>query len=308
MNSEQLAVSREQLTDNKYLRSFVMKKKAVVFLGILTVLAFVLTSCPSPEGGGTDFIPGATLSIRNQQVYVQDFDLEGFDFENLDFGDFDFENFDFENFDFENFDPENFNFEDFDLEAFLLENFDKFGAFSDLFNEEIFTGNLSISDGGLGGTGSIVKGKLNYTIGVPDVLEPLTIDDVDAGGAYTDIRIIPNDVNGAACVLTVDGSADYESLLKSKLSTGFNAKGGSFDISSSGTVYLYVDKNAVISAKGATVTESGMNINTKDFTLKLKEGWNTIGAEVLLKLSVSSIDVDLGISGKAPPGIKWILR
>ena len=199
-----------------------------------------------------------------------------------------------------------------------------------LVNKE-FSGDLDISDNRLGGSGKIGKGKLNYTIGVPDNLGPLTLDVIPnpvGEGLFTNFSISPNNVKGTGLVLSIAGDTDEQSLFYGKNNLGFNLNTMSIEGDFDMAIYIYVDKNATISATGSSVKQGGMTFNAGNISLKLKAGWNIISAKSNFTLGISDLTqligmgdledisdiikllngtIDITVRIGYPSGAKWIL-
>ena len=153
-----------------------------------------------------------------------------------------------------------------------------------------FSGDLSLSDNGLGGSGEIKEGLLNYSIGVPADLGPLALDDIQffsESGIYTDFSVSPENVLANVLNLSVTGGVDSGSsgydnavLLYGKNSVGLDLLNMKITGLIDSVSYIYVDSDAVITAAGSSVLIEGMTVTTGNINLSLKKGWNLIYASV----------------------------
>ena len=146
-----------------------------------------------------------------------------------------------------------------------------------------FDGNLDVTDWGLGGSGSITGGNLNYSIGKPAGLETLDLKDMFFGGDYEVVASAPGNVQGAFLDLGKSSAGGYRGPNKeSEETTNIDAI---YQLTVSEIVeYLYVENDAIVFGIGKTSIEEGIEEGipytttktTNDFTLVLKAGWNAI--------------------------------
>ena len=246
-------------------------KKEAYFFGMLLLLTLILVSCPNPAGGGGLKASIGDTLVLSGQVYTQEIDL-----------------------------------------AALLTDPDNILVIKP------FNASLSIDDDGLGGSGSITNGQLNYTIGTPGVLGPINLVDINDEGVYTNFSVSDPAAQGAFCVLEISGSSEYYNLLKmlTKITNmDINPMSMKAELSFSATtvMYVYVDRDVVVSAEGSTIkdNDAGMDIEitARDFSLKLKEGWNVIHAVSQQKMDLiqSKMEMNLRLSAGEPSGLRWIL-
>jgi len=137
-----------------------------------------------------------------------------------------------------------------------------------------FNGNRSITSTGfwapdgvgyinIGGSGSIVNGKLNFSIGTPSQLVSIQ------NFIFGDFR--PNNIFDNFNISSADAKfAQFEQIL---VSGGSLQRWGGDDNSSDGVYYIYVDRNVTLTGTGKTV---GSLFITKNLNLNLKTGWNAI--------------------------------
>ena len=150
------------------------------------------------------------------------------------------------------------------------------------FTEEKLASDLDVFDAGLGGKGGIVKGILNYTVGKPVSLEPLTADffsGITEDRLFSDFSITQNVKAQTLALSTANSSQDEDALFFGNRSFNYNLKEMKITGSIDAAVYIYVDKDAVISASGSSVKEGELSLSAQDIKLKLKKGWNIVSVK-----------------------------
>jgi len=159
-------------------------------------------------------------------------------------------------------------------------------------NEE-YKKDLKISDGGLGGTGQIKNGKLNYSI---DVVPPLSPINEGEGldylkGMYPSLIFNPEDVKVTAVVLLTD-SDEYSGLLKYLLEVNFDLLKLTIKITIKTVNYMYVDKDLNITADEFSYDYTNpelpfpITLTSEKINLSLKQGWNTLYSEITAKSNI----------------------
>lgn len=131
-------------------------------------------------------------------------------------------------------------------------------------NGRLFTNTCSVSCYS-GASGSITKGVLSLSIGIPDRLESI-LHATTWDYVYDDLTFTPDDVKARwlRSWRVADNSSHYSGLFLGRRKETSNLFK---DIT-----YLYVDKDVTVTGKGKTV--SGIII--ADLELNLKTGWNAI--------------------------------
>jgi hypothetical protein len=192
--------------------------------------------------------------------------------------------------------------------------------------------NLTISDGGLGGSGEIKNGKLNYFIGAPEGDQLISINEVKSG-LLSATTLLPNNVDmpnieissntAQAVFLNLLITNDPVYILVTRENIGFNLQ--LFMITAETVSYIYVDENVTVTAPGSTNSsfisipindETPMNIpvslTTGIINLNLREGWNSIHSTLIATLSITELggyrasgNVDIKLNN--PSSLKWIL-
>lgn len=169
--------------------------------------------------------------------------------------------------------------------------------------------NLSVSDGGIGGTGKIEKGRLSYSIGEPALIE------VDEGLAmlqkmYDGVKFNPADARASVVNLTITDNPDYILLSREKI----DIKQLSLDCEF--VSFAYVDRDVTVTADGDSFRFDGfdipMEITTEIINLKLKKGWNAVCGRITGEPKFSlvtgvELSGNLSISVGDPSSLKWTL-
>ena len=210
-----------------------------------------------------------------------------------------------------------------------------------MINYPEFYGNTAISDGGIGGTGSIKNGLLNYSIENPNALDPVSPDEFELSmikGIYSDITISRNDANAAFLRLVPSDDSGYN-LLYRELCTISPVLNSMTSISiklTIGTVnYIYIDKDCTINAQGSknsypladlpfyeyledfpyTLAMTTVELNANTVNLKLRKGWNTVHSTLTITLIpsdssdivIESITGDIKTTIDNPSTHKWVI-
>jgi len=164
--------------------------------------------------------------------------------------------------------------------------------FFNLKNEE-YKKDLKISDGGLGGTGEIKNGKLNYSINVVPPLSPINegggLDSLK--GMYPSLQFSPENVNAAAVVLLTD-SAEYSGLLKYLLEINFDPLKLTIIITIKTVNHMYVDKDLNITADVFSHDYTNpelpfpIALTSEKINMNLKKGWNSLYSEITAQSNI----------------------
>ncbi|MCL2762641.1 MAG: hypothetical protein FWD36_05485 [Treponema sp.] len=195
--------------------------------------------------------------------------------------------------------------------------------FSSIITYDQYNNDLDISDGGLGGTGNIRNGRINYIIENPAdaALIPLNVDNAQLAalnGFYSNFNISRNDAHIALLYLVTTDSIDYTILTRENIKSILNIFSMSLEITSETVSYIYIDKDTAITAQGSqstypltdipiddfltdymfNVTAETIDLTAQDINLGLKKGWNPVRTTLTIKLrlNVSNIEID-SISG-----------
>jgi hypothetical protein len=178
---------------------------------------------------------------------------------------------------------------------------------------------LSISDGGLGGSGRVKNGKFSYSIGIPADEYFVSIDEL-----FSNISLFPGVVdlpNIGIEIPSIDARAVYLNLLiaddpeyffMTRENIGFNQT--LLTISSEIVSYIYINKTVTISVPASTydtvVMDIPIRLNVSSIYLNLKEGWNAIHSTLAIPL-MSMLDTPTGnleiVLGN-PSSHKWVLN
>jgi len=147
---------------------------------------------------------------------------------------------------------------------------------------------------GIGGSGNINNGQLNFTIGTPNTSQLISILEWLEGAEdeYDNIVVSNDEAMMADLWLSVGGNIHAVEFLRAH--DVETANGGTVQFE----LYIYVDRNVNITGKGKTFDgyDYGIaTITTNDFTLNLKKGWNIINQkEERVGDIASTITVSLG--------------
>ena len=223
------------------------------------------------------------------------------------------------------------------------ENLDIFSLMGVLSDELIsyipINGNMTVSDGGMGGTGQIENGRLSYSIQKPadeafvsvteyigvltqmlgeylsdEILAELGIPALSELYAnIKNIKISPADTRAAPLILLINNDA-YSFIDRELIKNTFSI--GNLTITVEGVGYVYVDKKATITAKGASITELPelpVNLTLPNISLNLKKGWNALGVKVTVtakmipSLSISGkVEYSCRQPSKVSDSLKWV--
>jgi hypothetical protein len=180
-----------------------------------------------------------------------------------------------------------------------------------------FTGSLTLVDYD-GGSGVITNGKLSYSIGEPDYLDTLDIEDYFWG--YDDLTTSNPTVKGAMIRHFYTDNEAYPYL--SKENQIFSQKGNSYTTTYERVIFVYVEEDVTLSGKGTrdgdTDPEYGFTWirNTSNFNLRLKAGWNAVYSKGVETYSVTGpISNPTGVTSTSTeaislnnPALKWVLE
>jgi len=173
-----------------------------------------------------------------------------------------------------------------------------------------YTGTLTLKSD-VGGSGKIEGGKLTYAIEVPPAAKLESITGIKTIWAQMGLSSITISDESAKWVqiqyLGVSGSSDYDRVDKRESS------GKISESSVSGTyqqvMFVYVDKDVELSAKGGTVEDGEMKTTIKDVSLSLKKGWNAIHVE---ESASTNFETETGTGTRSfslgNPELRWVLN
>jgi len=159
--------------------------------------------------------------------------------------------------------------------------------------------------------GEIKGGKLTYTIGIPTSLSLTAITGLKSTWTqmgFTDIVISEESAKVYYfSSIQVTGSNDYNNVYKGEESGSVN--GTNFSGTDESVMFIYVDKDVKVTAKGKTETEDdGSTEKLNDLNISLQKGWNAVH----IKESMSgNINTQVGswttTISKGNPNLKWVL-
>jgi len=166
----------------------------------------------------------------------------------------------------------------------------------------------------VGGTGSLINGKLSFSVGAPptDSLLPSNLIDVGddmsyyfglyvfgvsgLADVYSNVKVQPSDTRGILF--------DFKELALLKVNTII----GTNSVSTEEIVYWYVDKDCTVTANGGTINENSMKTTASNITLKLKRGWNAIYSKQDTKGSkTGSMTTTVTIKTGDSSNCKWVV-
>ena len=232
------------------------------------VITLILGACPTDTGTSTEkpsapSNPPPVMKLSlSGQVYTQDINL----------------------------DPENI-----DLGGSLFFN-------PNLASIKKYNDSLSIDDGGIGGLGEIINGKLSYIIETPELL-PIGESLSYLKGMYSGLNFSPADANASAVILQITDSEEYSGLLKGLLTvnlvpviTRFPPPPAVTAISIVITIktvnYVYVDKALNITADPFSYDYTDpelpfpIGLTSDRINLRLREGWNPLYSEIKAQVDI----------------------
>ena len=139
---------------------------------------------------------------------------------------------------------------------------------------EKFTGDLEIIEY-LGGSGEIINGKLNYSIGVPDNSDLINFSyltyNTDLFYDYDYLGCSDNGAKFAVIEYLVLDCYDYYMIARNKWTIKTNAE------TYEGVTFIYADRNVTLSADGKIENHpAGFTMVIEDLELVLLKGWNTV--------------------------------
>jgi hypothetical protein len=148
------------------------------------------------------------------------------------------------------------------------------------------------------GKGEINKGKLTFTVKVPEnFLEWNDLEvffNIIAEGEGWDVTIDKDETNGTFIGIFTDDEDQY-ALIKEGVS------GTTSSISDETVYFLYVDRDCTITGKSKE--DERVRYTFNPFTLKLKTGWNT----VWYKQTYTTSGMSSFFMGIRNPDLKWVL-
>jgi hypothetical protein len=171
--------------------------------------------------------------------------------------------------------------------------------FPPAFDSSEYKNSLSISDGGLGGTGQITEGKLSYSIGIPEQLQPISEGLDYLKSMYSSLEFSSDDVNAAVVALEVTNSEEYGGLLKGlvdlKLDRNLTKPPPIITLTIETVNYVYVDNNLNITADKKTFDNNDLgfldldfpiSMTTEKINLGLKKGWNSLYSKITVQVKI----------------------
>ena len=165
------------------------------------------------------------------------------------------------------------------------------------------TGNNTVTISGATGTASIANGKLTVSItAAPTGLSAISgLTNVDAY-PYPYASITASDTTAKFTTLELKaGSNDYLSYGNDS----FSVSGSNASSTQESVQYVYVDKDVTLTGTGKSTTEDGGTINTNNFTLDLKTGWNAIYSKTSISGTMTSYTGTVSMAVGNPTNLKW---
>ncbi|MCL2804366.1 MAG: hypothetical protein FWD26_00300 [Treponema sp.] len=184
--------------------------------------------------------------------------------------------------------------------------------------------NLTIDDGGIGGSGTVTNGNLSYSVGIPSVLYAFDQEDVEylLDGYYQIILSTPVLQGYTLFNLRIENSGGYIYKGSSGRSINNNSSTGTFEE----VFYVYVDDDITITGIGGTFDpQTEINGGTtytyisiaNNFSLSLKTGWNAIYQKIerLDVITEGSFENPTSITSTETrtfslrnPSLRWLLQ
>jgi len=167
-----------------------------------------------------------------------------------------------------------------------------------------------------GGFGEITRGMFNYSIGVPENLEPFseTENEINIVGPYyipdltepywDNFQIQPANVNFYFLnSFYGDDTYPYSNWELFKMNLHMSDNRGQVEM----VTYVYVDGNVTVSGKGKSITLIDVgHLTTTDLNLALKTGWNALYQKYFTTTpdiyGIATSSVSLG-----NPNFRWLL-
>jgi len=192
------------------------------------------------------------------------------------------------------------------------------------------TGNWTIDDDGIGGSGSISNGKLSYSIGTPNNLASINDFCTKWKNNWFGTTVSASDPSAKYLLLELS-SIDLSKQNGGSLEKGEfkeSVKGNTYTQYDAFLYHLYVDKDVTITASEVKDSDPWTDPNTgitysgtstaKAVKLALKAGWNTVffleeGTETLVggtweNPSAFNEVWTLTVSLSNPASLKWVLN
>jgi hypothetical protein len=178
---------------------------------------------------------------------------------------------------------------------------------------------LTISDGGLGGSGKVKNGQFSYSIGIPPDEYLISVDELllnppllpgDVDLPNIDIEMPSIDARAVSLNLIIADDPEY--LFMTRENIGLTLT--SYTITSEVVSYIYINKTVTITVPASTydtvVADIPVRLNISKIDLNLKEGWNAMHSTFTLPLlSMSGTPTgDLKIKLGNPSSHKWVLN
>ena len=181
----------------------------------------------------------------------------------------------------------------------------------ELITYNAISGNMDISDGGMGGSGKIENGNLSYSIkqkpaddkfvSAADRIDALMSGFLSAdglpgmSGIYTDLTISPDSTQAAPLVLEINNDSYSRLIDRELIQNTFGLQTMSLTISVEGVNYVYVDRNATVTATG---TGTPIEISISDLPIMgipelMPELPITELPDIPVKLTLSDINLNL---------------
>jgi len=168
-----------------------------------------------------------------------------------------------------------------------------------------FTGTRTLASTPPGGTGGIVGGRLEFTVGRPaagdlqSVVELILMFE-EAGWE----RVTASPTTARAAVLELEtpfGILEREHESESETATASRRE-------RAGIFYIFVDQNVTFGSAGANEEGDGWNWTAEPFEISLREGWNALHFRIEETETRTGVTEIYRLFHAEPEYVKWVLR
>jgi hypothetical protein len=164
---------------------------------------------------------------------------------------------------------------------------------------------LTVSADGLTGKGAITNGQFSFALGKPEKLETFSNIQHFSDG-YDELNASPSNAKGYTVVyFDIDGKPAYSLARENAtVSVSGTSMSGTYEV----MMYVYVDSDVTVSGKGKTRRMENDLITTKDYSLALKTGWNTVYTKQTVSQNQNGGTNTVELVLKNPTNLKWALN
>jgi hypothetical protein len=145
-----------------------------------------------------------------------------------------------------------------------------------------------------GGAGSIVNGKMNFSIETPNQNSLVLMSTLMTGEIFSSATWDPTDTMAYRLTLTGLSRGDYSLDATSATATRKTVE------------YIYINKNCTINISGRMINLDSIPTTLSNVNLSLKQGWNAINFERTTTSTLSESALSINISD--PSTYKWIYQ